>query len=463
MTSRSTLAAAAGALTVLFGSVLATGQSNYAETATTTSSMSTVTVAPSKAAPDVDTSFLESFGPREYTVEVGRWGIPTDGTQATLTTERLQRAVDWASVHGFGVVRIPKGVYLLGRKVSPDDVDGLRVPSDMDVRLAAATVFRMVPNDAWNSCLLTISGQRNVRVSGGVFEGDKDTHTYTPRASDGSTAHDEGHGICIWSQSAGVVVERVTMRGFTGDGILVHGGGTTGMTRNILIRDSEISACRRQGVSVVRGQNVVIEGNYIHDIAGVEPQFGIDFETPKGQATSRNVRVTRNRLENNAGGHIVNFDATNMWIEGNTLSQAAGKSQIDGPIILHNHTDGVILDNHITMTDRTVNGRIGILTYSDGVPVASGPSTTVSNNSCANCAIVLRDMAPSRVEGNIVENGHITLQRISVVLDANVVTQTTRAGYSFDRVTGSANANRLNGAAYGIGLSAKPFTANWYG
>jgi mannuronan 5-epimerase len=361
------------------------------------------------------------------------------------------------------VVRVPKGVYLLGRAVTPSYVVGLSVPSDIDLQLSAGTVFRIVPSDAWASCVLLVAGQRNVRVGGGTLEGDRSTHTYTPRASDGSTAHDEGHGICIRDQSVRVVVDGVTLRGFAGDGVLVHGGGTSGMTRDVVIRNSEISGSRRQGISVVRGQNVVIEGNYIHDIQGIAPQFGIDFETPKGQAPSRDVVVRGNRLANNAGGHIVNFDATNLWIEGNSLSQTAGVSQTDGPIILHNHTDGVIRDNRITMTDRTVNGRIGILTYSDGVPVASGPSTTVADNTCVNCAIVLRDMAPSRIERNIVQNGHITLQRIAVALNGNVVSQTTRAGYSFDRVTGSASGNRLNGASFRISLSSTPYTANWYG
>lgn len=462
MISRSNLASAAGAITLLLGSALAVAPRLDVGSLASTIATPAVAVAPAKAAPYVDTSFLGSFSPREYIVEVARWGIPVDGSDATLTTERLQAAVDWASIHGFGVVRVPKGVYLLGRKVSPDDVEGLRVPSDMDLRLASGTVFRMVPNDAWNSCLITISNQRNVRISGGTFEGDKDTHTYTPRASDGSTAHDEGHGMCIWNQSSRVMVERVRMHGFAGDGILIH-GGTSGMTRDVVIRESEIFASRRQGISVVRGQNVVIEANYIHDIAGIAPEFAVDLETPKGQTPSRDITISGNRLENNAGGHIVNFDATNLWIEGNTLSQAAGVGQVDGPIILHNRTDGVIRDNRITMTDRTVNGRIGILTYSDGTPIASGPSTTVADNTCVNCAIALRDMAPSRIERNIVQNGHISLQRIAIVLSGNSVTQTTRAGYSFDRVSGSASGNRLNGASYGIPLSASPYTANWYG
>jgi hypothetical protein len=72
-------------------------------------------------------------------------------------------------------------------------------------------------------------------------------------------------------------------------------------------------------------------------------------------------------------------------------------------------------------------------------------------------------MAPSRVERNIFTNGHIALQRIAVLLSSNTVTQTTRAGYSFDRVTGLASGNRLNGASYSIPLSTNPYTAHWYG
>lgn len=414
--------------------------------------------------PAVATTFLSSFAPREYVVEVGRWGIPVDGTRAPDTTDRLQAAIDWASQHGFGVVRVPKGVYLLGKRVSADHVDGIRLPSDLDFRLSSGTVLRMVPNDAWNSCLVTVSGRRNVRITGGVFEGDRAAHTYTPRASDGSTAHDEGHGICIWNESANVAVERVVLRSFTGDGVLLHGGGTDAarMVRDVVVRDCDIYGSRRQGISVVRGQNVVIENNDIHDISGVAPQFGIDLETPKGQGRSRNIMIRGNRFRDNAGGHVVNFDATNVWLDANTMEQTAGVSQTDGPIILHKGTDGVVRGNRITMTDKTANGLMGILSYSDGTASGAGPSTTVVGNTCVKCAIFLRDLPPSRVEQNTVENGHISLQRMEVSLSSNTVTQTTRYGYSFDRVTGTASGNRLNGASYAVPLSGVPYTANWY-
>lgn len=416
------------------------------------------------ARPAVDTGFLSTMSPRDYTIELDRWGIRNDGTSAIETTDRMQAAIDWASQHGYGTVRIPKGTYLLGKQLTSDSVEGLRLPSDMTVRMATGTVLRIVPNSSWNYCLLTISARRNVQVVGGVLVGDRDTHTYTPRASDGSTAHDEGHGICVWNQSSSVVIDGLVMRDFTGDGVLVHGGGTSAsmLTRDVVVRNSEIYRCRRQGVSVVRGQRVVVENNDIHDISGVAPQFGIDLETPKGQGRSSDVLIRGNRFRNNAGGHVVNFDATNVWIDSNTMSQDAGKAQVDGPVILHKTGDATVVGNQITMTDRTVNGLVGVLTYSDGVPLTSGPPTTVSDNTCVSCGIFLRDLPPSSVERNTLTNGYVAVQRMNVQLNDNVVTQTVRYGYSFDKVTGAAAGNQLNGSLYPIPLSATAYTANWY-
>lgn len=417
----------------------------------------------SRPQPVVDETFLRGMSPREYTVEVARWGIHDDGTEAVETTDRLQAALDWASEHGYGTVRIPAGTYLVGKQVTPDSVEGLRIPSDMTLRMTPATVLRIVPNSSWNYCVLMISARRNVQVVGGVIEGDRDTHTYVPRTTDGSTAHDEGHGVCIWNRSSKVVLDGMVIRSVTGDGVLVHGGGTSvEFTSDVVVRHSQISNCRRQGVSVVRGLRVVIDGNYIHDIAGVPPQFGVDLETPKGQGHSRDILISGNRFSNNAGGHVVNFDATNAWVDSNTMTQDAGRSQSDGPVILHKGTDGTVVGNSITMTDRTANGLVGILSYSDGTPSSPGPGTTVSDNTCASCGILLRDLPSSTIARNRLSNGYVAVQRMDVRLTDNVVTQTARYGYSFDRVTGTATGNRLNGSPYPIPLTTTPYTDKWY-
>ena len=51
---------------------------------------------------------------------------------------------------------------------------------------------------------------------------------------------------------------------------------------------------------------------------------------------------------------------------------------------------------------------------------------------------------------------------MDVRLTDNVVTQAARYGYSFDRVTGTATGNRLNGSPYPIPLTTTPYTDKWY-
>jgi hypothetical protein len=46
----------------------------------------------------------------------------------------------------------------------------------------------------------------------------------------------------------------------------------------VAINKCHIHDCRRQGISIVNGQNVVIRDCHIHDIRGTAPESGIDFE-----------------------------------------------------------------------------------------------------------------------------------------------------------------------------------------
>lgn len=454
---------AALGVTLLVG-LAGCGQGAPARPAPASAGAGSTTPLDASGRPVVDTSFARRLPAETYVVEPARWGIPTDGTDAVRTTEGLQAALDWASRHGFGTVRVPAGRYLVGKVVSDTYVQGISMPGAMALELAPEAQLRMVPNDRWNSCLVLVSNRTDVVVRGGSLVGDRDGHTYTPK--DGSTAHDEGHGICVWGLSSRVLVEDVDLSRFTGDGVLVVGGSTaTDSAKNIVIRRTVSHGNRRQGFSLVRVDGALLEDNTISEIRGTPPQFGIDIETPPGQGSSRNIVIARSWFRDNAGGHIANFDGHNVWVEDNTMGQTAGVPQTDAPVVIHPDTDMRILRNSITMTDPTANGLKGIVTYAPARQAADTAASevayTIASNTCTRCGFYVHDVAPVQLVGNTVADGVVAARNVRLTLSDTTVTRASGPGYSFSEVTGTATGNLLNGQPVSIPLSDTPLTLGW--
>ena len=184
----------------------------------------------------------------------------------------------------------------------------------MRLVLSSNTVLRMAANNKWNYCVLRVSGEQNVTIQGGTIVGDRATHQYTPRSSDGGTAHDEGHGICIWSGSQRVLVENMVIRDLTGDGLLLLDEAT-----DITIRNNNIFNNRRQGISLVGSLRVLIENNEIHHIKGTAPQIGIDIEGAGRR--DRDIEIRKNYFHHNRGGDIVSSTGRNTFIIDNVMEE----------------------------------------------------------------------------------------------------------------------------------------------
>ena len=106
-----------------------------------------------------------------------------------------------------------------------------------------------------------------------------DAHQYVP--SEESPTHEFGFGICV-SASSNVLIQGVTIRDMTGDGIILKVSTRRCPMAARYRRASgywaAISNCRRQGISVVGASHCEIAHNRIWDIGGTNPQFGIDVE-----------------------------------------------------------------------------------------------------------------------------------------------------------------------------------------
>lgn len=229
------------------------------------------------------TTPLQPISDGSYTIDNNLFGISSNGANARQTTDGINNALVWAKSQGYTKVKFAAGTYLIqcnwnNRYCAP--TDGILVPSDMTLDLGAS-VFVMETNSYHAYSIISVVNQKNVTITGGTLVGDRDSHIYA--YAEGSETHEWGFGICI-SASSNVVLEGVTIRNTTGDGIILEGsyeslsnGGS--ISSEIKIMNCNISNSRRQGISVIGAVNSEISGNTIYNIAGTDPQFGIDVET----------------------------------------------------------------------------------------------------------------------------------------------------------------------------------------
>ncbi len=399
---------------------------------------------------------------KSYTIELDRWDIPSNGTNADKTTANLQKAIDWAVDSGYGRIHLPKGHYLVGRYGNDIYQAGIALKSNMAFLLDKEAVIEMVPNDKWNYCVLEVTAQERVVISGGTIIGDRDNHTYTPRPKDGYTAHDEGHLICIQNESAYVTVENVKLTRANGDGILLVGQkGEGSSVKHIQIKHNEIVGNRRQGISVVGGKDILIENNEIHHTKGIAPQFGIDIES--GIYSSSDIRIVNNYFHHNRGGDLVNTDGKNVVVDGNILEQGAGSTYIDGPIVYRKNANMTIRRNDITMLTQSVNNWNGIIMYSSDKPKTNPAKTYIYENTCHNCGFYMYKGADLEIRDNVLEKGHLAFFKMkNVTLENNEVNHPNKCwAYRFLKVSGSASGNTYNGEAFDIPLSDTPWNGCW--
>lgn len=329
-------------------------------------------------------------GSLAYTIDITQWDIPTNYTNAAKTTANLQAAIDWAHEEGYTQIMLPEGAYLVGEDINAIYQGGIDIYGNTEFIFAEGAVLGIETNNKWNYCVLRLNGD-NITVRDGVIVGERDTHIFTPRDNDGKTAHDEGHGICVWNNN-NVRIENMEIRDVTGDGSLVLDSNDVTFTNNTIFNN------RRQGISIVGGVRIKITDNEIHHISGTAPQFGIDIEGPG--RVDEDILIQKNYFHHNSGGDIVNASGENVYIIDNIMEQGEGGKYLDGPIVSWHKTHTIIARNIITMVDGSANGRLGYIQYSSGGNKGHNRATYVHDNVMNSCGMYMYKSSGADVRRN---------------------------------------------------------------
>ena len=207
------------------------------------------------------------------------------GDDRTDDTAAIQAAIDEVAGTG-GTVLIPDGRYLVdavGKK-------RLAIRSDMTLMLANDAVLKAIPNNSGKYAVLWISGVSNVAVVGGTLEGERDEHE--------GKSGEWGMGIQIHRGAKHITISGVTVRKMWGDGFYVKGA------KDVKFCFVTVDNNRRQGLSIVEADGVVVTNSVFKNTRGTRPGAGIDLEPNKPGQRISSVRIQNSKFLDNAGAGI---------------------------------------------------------------------------------------------------------------------------------------------------------------
>lgn len=141
-----------------------------------------------------------------YKINLDKYSISADGTNATDTTNGINQAIVDAVADGYGTIVFPKGEYLIAGS------DQINITGRLTVDFNHS-VLRKEANANESYVMVEISGDHNV-VKNATLYGDRETHDY----SSGGT-HEWGIGIKISPDSRFTIIENVDVFDTTGYGM----------------------------------------------------------------------------------------------------------------------------------------------------------------------------------------------------------------------------------------------------
>ncbi len=258
------------------------------------------------------------------------------GDGVSNDTKAIQFAVDLVAGSG-GTVFVPDGVFMV------DAVTGIRLGSDMTLRLSSGAIIKAIPNAATSYNLIRLDKVSNVSVIGGTLLGERSAHS--------GSAGQWGMGINILGAEH-VVVEGVTAKDAWGDGFYVGN-----LSRNIKFCSIAADNNRRQGMSVVSVDGLSVLDSSFTNTGGVGPQGGIDIE-PNDKDTVNDVRIRHSRFVGNQGFGIY------IYAPRSSPETRVSNVTIDSNEIADNKAGGIVFSNTSANTvKRNIlrnNGAIGI-------------------------------------------------------------------------------------------------------
>lgn len=170
---------------------------------------------------------------------------------------------------------------------------GLTLASNSTVHFNST--LKIKGNDLKRYSIVSINRKENVNIIGGEVIGDVGKHRYV----EGSTS-EWGFGVYIY-KSKNVEITGMKVSKCTGDAFYISGPNETDInlygnaSKQVVLRNCVMDANRREGISLVHAEDVLIEDCKAMNMGQIEytaPSFGLNIEPNKNNSV-RNVIVRR--------------------------------------------------------------------------------------------------------------------------------------------------------------------------
>ena len=305
--------------------------------------------------------------------DVKAFGAKGDGT--TDDTAAIQSAID--ATGAGGLVVVPSGTYVVS--VGQGNGKGLALKSDMQFVLSNGATLKALPSDDANSAMLRAWKVTNLKIFGGTLIGERLDHR--------GTTGEWGMGVDIRDSSSVSIVGTVA-RDFWGDGFYL--GGQT--NSDILLCRVTADSNRRNGVSIVAADGVLINRSTFVNTAGTSPQGGVDIE-PNEAGIAENIVLANSLVRGNRGPgvSIVGCKGCNVKVRNNVVLENH---------ILDNGGDGVLL----RYDDHRVTGNVIENSGGNGINAWNTARSTITDNTIRHSGqtgIQLEDARDGHIQNNI--------------------------------------------------------------
>ena len=226
--------------------------------------------------------------------------------------------------------------------------EGLKIGSDRTITFLEGSEIRLKPSAKKSYEILSIKDARNVTLINPVVVGDWDKHI--------GTEGEWGNGIKIGG-SSNVTLYNPKVSNCWGDGIYIS-ATKSGVPKNIRIVNAFLKKNRRNGLSVISVDGLVLESPYSGYNDGISPRAGIDIEPNKSYDEIKNVKIFNPKTEKN-GGSAISIGLNKLYGRGDKNVSIEIRNHVD-----HGSRNGLLIS---CSTKKSVAGEkiIGNVTVMD--------------------------------------------------------------------------------------------------
>lgn len=210
------------------------------------------------------------------------------GNGKTNDTYAIQKAIDDIHHKGGGIILIPNGIYLINATQS------LNLLSNIELKMMPHAILQAIPNRSPSYAVINLDNVQHVMISGGIIKGERFKHK--------GTSGEWGMGIRV-NGVKNVIIKNTFIEDCWGDGIYLGANGTL-CDQNVKLLNVLALNNRRNGISLISGNNVLMEDCSILNSGGTAPGDGIDIEPNYPYNKLENIRLYHIKTFSNAGNGI---------------------------------------------------------------------------------------------------------------------------------------------------------------